>query len=62
MEEKEVNEQKEIFSVKAGTILIVGAYIIGCFVGAASNTKKVNEAYNRGVLDTVNSLIFNKRQ
>ncbi len=61
MEEKEVKKE-ETMSAKGGLILIVGAYIIGCFVGAASNTKKVNEAYNRGVLDTVNSLIFNKRQ
>jgi hypothetical protein len=62
-EEVEVEEVKkeETISAKGVLILIAGAYIIGGFVGAASNTKKVSEAYNRGVLDTVNSLIFNKK-
>ena len=60
MEEKEVKKEETI-SAKGVLILIAGAYTIGCFVGAASNTKKVSEAYNRGVLDTVNSLIFNKK-
>lgn len=60
MEEKEVKKEETI-GAKTGLAILLGAYIMGCFVGAASNNKKISEAYNRGVLDTVNSLVFNKR-
>ena len=60
MEEKEVKKE-ETMSAKGGTILIFAAFVIGSIIGAASSTKKISEAYNKGVLDTVNSLIFNKK-
>ena len=61
MEEKEVKKNEETISVKAVAIIALGAYIIGSFVGAASNNKKIAEAYNRGVLDTVNKFVFNNK-
>lgn len=60
MEEKEVNK-KETMDAKGGTILICAAFIIGSIVGAASANKKIVEAYNRGVLDTVTKLVFNNK-
>lgn len=61
MEEKEVKKNEETISVKAVAVIALGAYIIGSFVGAASNNKKIAEAYNRGVLDTVTKLVFNNK-
>ena len=61
MEEKEVKKNEETINVKAVAIIALGAYIIGSFVGAASNNKKIAEAYNRGVLDTVTKLVFNNK-
>ena len=61
MEEKEVKKNEETINVKAVAIIALGAYILGSFVGAASNNKKIAEAYNRGVLDTVTKLVFNNK-
>ena len=61
MEEKEVKKNEETINVKAVAIIALGAYIIGSFVGATSNNKKIAEAYNRGVLDTVTKLVFNNK-
>lgn len=61
MEEKEVKRNEETINVKVVAIIALGAYIVGSFVGAASNNKKIAEAYNRGVLDTVNRFVFNKQ-
>ena len=58
---KEVKKNEETINVKAVAIIALGAYIIGSFVGATSNNKKIAEAYNRGVLDTVTKLVFNKQ-
>ena len=61
MEEKEVKKNEETINVKTVAIIALGAYIIGSFVGATSNNKKIAEAYNRGVLDTVTKLVFNNK-
>ena len=61
MEEKEVKKNEETINVKAVAIIALGAYIIGSFVGATSNNKKIAEAYNRGVLDTVTKFVFNNK-
>ena len=61
MEENEVKKNEETISVKAVVVIALGAYIIGSFVGATSNNKKIAEAYNRGVLDTVTKLVFNNK-
>ena len=61
MDEKEVKKNEETISVKVVAIIALGAYIVGSFVGAASNNKKIAEAYNRGVLDTVTKLVFNNK-
>ena len=61
MEEKEVKKNEETINVKRVAIMTFGAYKIGSFLGAASNNKKIDEAYNRGVLDTVTKLVFNNK-
>ena len=60
MEEKEVKQQ-DTTDAKGGTILIVAAFIIGSIIGAASNSRKISEAYNRGVVDTLNKLLLNNK-
>ena len=60
MEEKEVKKDENI-NTKFGFVLLLGAYIIGSCVGAASANKRINEAYNKGVLDTVNKFLFNNK-
>ena len=61
MEEKEVKKNEETINVKVVAIIALGTYIVGSFVGAGSNNKKIAEAYNRGVLDTVTKLVFNNK-
>lgn len=62
MEEKKVeNKTEETISVKAVAIIALGAYLLGCVASTKSNVKNINEAYNKGVLDTVNRFIFNKQ-
>lgn len=60
MEEKEVKKE-ETMSAKGGTILILTAFVIGSIMGAASNNRKISEAYNRGVVDTLNKLLLNNK-
>lgn len=59
MEEKDVNKTETV-NVKTGAILL-GAYILGCVVGAAANNKKVNEAYSKGVMDTFKTLMSTQK-
>ena len=60
MEEKEVNK-KETIDIKVGAIMLLGTYVLGCFVGAASSNKKIKEAYSQGVMDTFQSLMLRNK-
>ena len=61
MEEKEVKKNEETISVKAVAVIALGAYLLGCLASTKSNVRNINEAYNRGVLDTVNKFVFNNK-
>ena len=61
MEEKEVKKNEETISVKAVAVIALGAYLLGCVASTKSNARNINEAYNRGVLDTVNKFVFNNK-
>ena len=61
MEEKEVKKNEETISVKAVAVIALGAYLLGCVASTKSNVRNINEAYNRGVLDTVNKFVFNNK-
>ena len=59
--EKVENKNEETINAKVVLFIAVGAYVLGCIAGAASNSKKITEAYNKGVLDTVTKLVFNNK-
>ena len=59
--EKVEKKNEETISVKVVAIIALGAYLLGCVASTKSNVKNINEAYNKGVLDTVNRFIFNNK-
>ena len=55
---EEERKQSKLSNEQNLAIAIGGAFVLGIILGRSGASKQINEAYNKGVMDSFQSIVF----